>query len=332
MRASRPSRVSTRSSRWGPTVFTPRRRSSVRCSTKRIEQLALPAADVLLADHQLIRNPGQTAIGRPDELVEGADQAFAGRHQDLPRVGQALVPYVERAGHVRADPPSRLAQQGGALAQHPLHLVGRPGSLGVDQAQRVVEQFAADARPSTHQRQVLGREDGARRRHGQVLAPAGGLAVHLGAAPAGRARSRPPPVSGLASPRSSARTMPRSAPGAHHGLPGGAPEGTLGPEIDHGLEHAGLPRPVRAADHGRPLGLGGEDRRGEDYENRGARSGSRLTATGSSLLKTPAPASAGSGNGRRRRRAPSPPATRRLTRRSPRHPARPRCRRSDTRG
>ena len=63
VRASRPSSTITRSSRCGPTVLTPRRRSSVRDGRQRVEQVAVPAALVVLLDRSA--SPGRRRPAGP---------------------------------------------------------------------------------------------------------------------------------------------------------------------------------------------------------------------------------------------------------------------------
>ncbi len=212
VRASRPSRTMTRSSRCGPDrVDAAPQVVGPRC-LERVEEVALPAALVVLLDHGVAGPAGQSAVGAADERGELEHQALARRDEHLARVGQALVPHVERRGHVRAGAPARLAQQRGALAQHTLGLVRRPRAFRVEQGQRVVEQVAASPRPAADQHEVVGREDRARRGGGQHLAPAGVLAVHPGAAAPGRMRSPRPPGRCCRACRTSARTIATSAP------------------------------------------------------------------------------------------------------------------------
>ena len=131
-----PSSVRTRSSRWGPTVLTPRRRSSVRLAASASRRSPVQLRPVVLADQPTPTGcAGQAAVGGAHQRLEGAPP---GRSRAATRILPASASRWSHtssvAGHLAGDPPARLAQQRGPLAQDPLDLVGRPGALGVEQA------------------------------------------------------------------------------------------------------------------------------------------------------------------------------------------------------
>ena len=74
-----------------------------------IEEFSLPAPYIILADQDLIGDPGQATVGRSDVLIQGRHQTFPGSDQNFPSVRQALVPDVEGARHIGTDPPTGLA-------------------------------------------------------------------------------------------------------------------------------------------------------------------------------------------------------------------------------
>ena len=146
---------------------------------ERIDQVARPGTLIGLLDQRGCRTvrSGQAVVASRHQRLEIGDQALPRLDEHLAGVGQALVPDVERRGHLLVDATAGLPQQGRPLAQHPIGLVGGPGPFGVEQGERVVEQVASALRRATDDRQVLRREDGARDRRREVLAGRDGLAV-----------------------------------------------------------------------------------------------------------------------------------------------------------
>ena len=197
---------------------------------ERVEQVAGPAPLVPQAQCGRIVRPRQSAVGQRDGRLERRDETLSRRDEHLGGIRQALVPDVERAGHLGRETPPRLSQQCRTLAQHALGVVGGTSALLVEEAQRVVEQLASPARPSLDDGEVLGREDRARGGVAQSLAARCRLPVHPGPAAAPRhdlrldqcpalrgARRRPA--------RSRARCPPGPAPrGALPGRSGRCPD------------------------------------------------------------------------------------------------------------
>ena len=170
VRASRPSSTMTRSSRCGPDGVEAAPQVVGPGGRQGVEQVPVPAPLVALFHRRRAGRPGQAAVRGADESLELARQSLARRHEHLAGVRQSLVPHLEGRRHVRGGAPTRLAQQGGALAQDPVGLVRRPRAFGVQQRKRVVEQIAPAARAAADQREVVGREDRARRGRRQRLA------------------------------------------------------------------------------------------------------------------------------------------------------------------
>ena len=110
---------------------------------QRIQQIAVPAADVALYREDPVPDAGQMAIRRGHQWVELRHQALAGSDEHLADVSQPLVPHIEGRRDLRPRPPPRLAQEGGALAQ----------ARGPSRLRRVLPQGPA---PPTHRRESPG--------------------------------------------------------------------------------------------------------------------------------------------------------------------------------
>ena len=266
VRASRPSIARTRSSRCGPTVLTPRRRSSRRLAARaaRRSPSQLRPYRWRTSGRVLPRRRG----GCRPHATRGSRSATSRSRaatSTLPASASRWSHTSRVAVHVRTGPPARLAQQRGALAQDPLGLVGRPRALGVEQRQRVVEQVAPPLGAAADEREVLGRED--RARSGGPEVPPRGHALRLTLvrldAPGANLRLDQRRAVGTIDLRphdGAARARP------HQRLGRRTPEGPARAEIRHGLEHARLPRAVRTRDDRGSLGLGVDQRVREDAE------------------------------------------------------------------
>ncbi len=222
---------------------------------QRVEQVSLPAPGVLLADQDPIARSGQAGVDGADRLRPGRPPAARAPPRAPCRRRPAAGP--TRRGWSRR--PRCCALPTGATRRPAGAGRGRSrprrGSLGVEHAQRVVEEVTTAAGSPADDGQVLGAEDRAGRGDGQFLPAGHELAVHPGTAPPRR------PDLGLdqggavgrvdVGPNDGARR-----PGPHQRLGWGAPEGAPGPQIGERFEHARLARAVGPRDDRGSLGLG----------------------------------------------------------------------------
>ncbi len=185
VRAGSPCRVSSSSSRWGPTGRDPPFDVLVPGLGQGVEQPAGPRPHVGQSRHRCGARPASSS--GPRRPGPARPPAARGPRPARCPTASSRVSHTSRVSATSGGQSAAGgAEQGGPLAQDLVHLLGGPGRLGVDHGQGLVEEAASFGRPGPDHPDVLGGEHRGPQGLVEVAPAADALPVDQGPGPAGR--------------------------------------------------------------------------------------------------------------------------------------------------